>query len=185
MSKCIRLSHRPEPSAVKPCSPRGGQWIGHSRTTWSTACSSAPHSQAAEAMPHLYKQEWKRNPSAEAVKSDSGSSWEGHSGEWVPVSVMKMRSLVGLSAHSAFHWWSVQLAPHMLCCQMNWWVVVRRVQMDVSIWDAVLLHSMDGWTLSGAGVQAPWHGVLEIVRLLCDEAQQVGCLRGLKGCQLV
>jgi len=28
--------------------------------TWSTVCSSAPHAQAAEAIPHLYKQEWKR-----------------------------------------------------------------------------------------------------------------------------
>jgi len=39
--------------------------------------------------------------------------------------------------------------------------------------------------LSGAGVLALWHGVLEIVWLLCDEAQQVGCLRGLEGCLLV
>jgi len=41
---------------------------------------------------------------AEAVKPDPGSSWESHSGGWVPVSGMKMRSLVGLSVHSAFHW---------------------------------------------------------------------------------
>jgi len=49
----IRLSHRPEPSGR---AARGeGRWIGHWRTTWSTACS-APHSQAAEeAIPHLYK----------------------------------------------------------------------------------------------------------------------------------
>jgi len=40
---------------------------------------------------------------AEAVKPDPGSSWEGHSGGWVPVSGMKMRRRVGLSAHSAFH----------------------------------------------------------------------------------
>ena len=40
---------------------------------------------------------------AEAVKPDRGSSWEGHSGG-VPVSVINMRSLVGLSVHSAFHW---------------------------------------------------------------------------------
>ena len=31
-------------------------------TTWSMVCSSAPHSQATEeAIPHLYKQEWKRS----------------------------------------------------------------------------------------------------------------------------
>ena len=46
---------------VRPCSPWGGRWIGHWRTTWSTVCLSAPHSQAAEeAIPHLYKQERKR-----------------------------------------------------------------------------------------------------------------------------
>ena len=41
---------------------------------------------------------------AEAVKPDPGSSWEGHSWGWVPVSGVKMRSLVGLSVHSASHW---------------------------------------------------------------------------------
>ena len=40
----------------------------------------------------------------DAVEPDPGSSWEGHSGGWVPVSGMNMRSLVGLSAQSAFHW---------------------------------------------------------------------------------
>jgi len=46
---------------VRPCSPRGGRWIGHWRTAWSTAYSSAPHSQAAEeAIPHLYNKERKR-----------------------------------------------------------------------------------------------------------------------------
>jgi len=68
-------------------------------------------------------------------------------------------------------------APHVCCCcQKNWWFAVRRVQMGVSIWGAVQLHPVDGWALSRAGVQAPWHGVLEIVWLLCDEAQQVRCL---------
>ena len=38
----------------------------------------------------------------EAVKPVPGS-WVGHSERWVPVSEMKMRSLVGLSAHSTFH----------------------------------------------------------------------------------
>jgi len=34
----------------------------------------------------------------------------------------------------------------------------------------------------GVSADAPWHGGLEIVWLHCDEAQQVGCLRGLEGC---
>jgi len=59
------------------------------------------------------------------------------------------------------------------------------LQTGVSIWGAVQQHSMDGWALSGADVQVPWHGVLEIVWLHCDDAQQVGCLRGLEGCPLV
>ena len=40
---------------------------------------------------------------AEAVKTDPGFSREGHSWGGVPVSGIKMQSLVGLSAHSAFH----------------------------------------------------------------------------------
>jgi len=40
---------------------------------------------------------------AEVVKLVPGSSWESHSGGWVPVSGIKVHSLVGLSVHSAFH----------------------------------------------------------------------------------
>jgi len=61
-------------------------------------------------------QEWaeKSDTGAEAVKPDSGFSWDGHSGGWMPVSGMKVRSLVGLSAHPALHWWSAQCAARML-----------------------------------------------------------------------
>ena len=68
------------------------------------------------------------------------------------------------------------IEPHFCsCCQMNWWVVVRRAQMGVSIWDAVHSHSMDSelWVEQ----MAPWHGVLDTMWLLCDEAQQVGYRR--------
>ena len=98
-----------------------------------------------------------------------------------------MRSLLELSAHSAFHWWSAHCAARTVyCCyQMNWWAVERQVQMHVSIWGAVHLHSMDRRGPNGAGVQAPWHGVLETVWLHGDEIQQVGCLRGLEDFSLV
>jgi len=43
-------------------------------------------------------------------------------------------------------------APHVCCCQMNWWDVVWRVQMGVLIWSVVHLHSMERWALSGADV---------------------------------
>jgi len=52
--------------------------------------------------------------SVEAVKSDPGSSWEIILGVCVPVSGIKVRSLVGLSAHSTFHWWSAHCAAHIL-----------------------------------------------------------------------
>ena len=54
----------------------------------------------------------------EAVKPDPGSSWEDHSGGWVPVSVMKMRSLVGLSTPHSIG--NPPTAPHVrCCCQIN------------------------------------------------------------------
>ena len=41
----------------------------------------------------------------EAIEQDPSCSWDNHSGGVLaPVSGMKMRSIVGLSAHSAFHW---------------------------------------------------------------------------------
>jgi len=45
---------------VRSSSPLGGQWVGHSRTTWSTVCSTL-HSQAAErSISHLCKHGRKR-----------------------------------------------------------------------------------------------------------------------------
>jgi len=86
------------------------------KTTWSTVCSSAPHSQAAEeAIPYLYKHEWKR-----PIVVRRRLSWTQAllrriaSVGWVSVLVMKIRSLVGLSAHSMFYWWSTQCAARML-----------------------------------------------------------------------
>ena len=54
------------------------------------------------------------NTGAEAVKPDPGSSWEGHSGGWLPVSGMKMRMRMGLPAHSTFHWWFAHCTARML-----------------------------------------------------------------------
>jgi len=98
------------------------------------------------------------NSCAEAVKPDPRSSWETH--------------LLGRGWKCGVLWDCLPTphsisdpttAPHVCCCQMNWWDVVQRVQMGVLIWGVVRLHSMDGWALSGADVQAPCHGVLETV----------------------
>jgi len=101
----------------------------------STVCSSAPHSQAAEeAIPHLYKQERKRpTPVRRRLSRTQALLGRVIPGAWVLVSGMKMRSLVGLSSHSTFHWWSAHCAARMLLLSMNWWAVVRRVKMGISI----------------------------------------------------
>jgi len=101
---------------VRPCSPWGGRWIGHWGTTWSTVCSSAPQSQAVEeALPHLYKQERKR-PAPVQRRLSSTQALLGRiiPRVCVPVTGIKMRSLAGLSAHSAFHWWSAHCAARVL-----------------------------------------------------------------------
>ena len=109
---CLIVQNRQSVQSV------GGRWIGHWRTTWSTVCS-APHSQAAEeAITHLYKQE-RKGPTPVQRRL-----WRTHAvlervipGGWVPVSGMKVRSLVRLSNHSAFHWWSAQRAARTSCAK--------------------------------------------------------------------
>ena len=101
---------------VRPCSPWGGRWIGHWRTTWSTVCLSAPHSQVAEEdIPHLYKQGRKRpTPVRRWLSWTTPVHRTTIPGRWVPVSRMNVRSLVKFSNYSAFHRWSTQSAACML-----------------------------------------------------------------------
>ena len=132
------------------------------------------------AVPHFSKPEGKRSTPVRRTLSRT------HAVLWVLTSGMKVRSLVVLFNQSRIKFGDPPRKSHFCCCgQMNWCVVARRARMGVSIWDAVHSQSVDRWVLSGADVKAPWHGVLEAVWLLCDEAQQVGCLRGLEGCPLV
>jgi len=81
---------------VRSCSPWGGRWIGHWRTTWSTCFYSAPHTQAAEvATTHLYRQESKRpTPVRRRFSRTQALLGRVIPEEWVPVSGMKMWSLV-------------------------------------------------------------------------------------------
>ena len=131
------------PRTVRSSGPWGGRWIGHWRPTWSTVCFSEPHSQVAEeVIPHLYKQEQKR-PTPVRRRLSRSQSLLGRVIPGVSVVVgMKIRNLVGLSAHSAFHGWSAQSAACKLlllseelmsCCaagtngwldtQEDWWVI--------------------------------------------------------------
>jgi len=72
----------------------------------------------------------------EAVTPDPRSSWGVTLGKWALGSRIKVRNLVGLSIHSAFHWRSTQRATRMLllsyelisCCaaDTNWCLDLRR-----------------------------------------------------------
>ena len=64
-------------------------------------------------------------------------------GGCVPVSGMNVRSLVGLSAHSAFHRWSAQCAARMLLLSNEMMSCCAAGKNGVSIWDAVHSHSVD------------------------------------------
>ena len=134
-----------------------------------------------EAIPYLYKHERKRPTPVRRQLS------------WTQALLGRVTLGVACRHREVLWGWLPSLhsigdppnASHVCCyCQRNWWVV-RWVQMGVSIWGAMHLHSMDRWALSGAGVQAPWHGMLETVWLQCDKPQQVDSLQGLEGCQLV
>ena len=53
------------------------------------------------------------NTGAEAVKPDQRCSWRAIPGDWVPMSGMKIWSLIVLSYCSSFHLWYVEV-PHLL-----------------------------------------------------------------------
>ena len=148
---------------------------------------SAPHSQATEeTIPRLYKQERKRPTLVRRRLRRTQAHLRGsfrECGWWCRG--WKCGALWGCpsTTHSIGN---PPTASNVCCfCQMNWWGVVQRVQMVVSIWGAVRPHSMNGWVPTGEDAQATWHGVLETLWLHCEEAQQVGCLRVLEGCPLV
>ena len=104
-------------------------------------------------MPHLRKQERKRTtPVRWQLSRTHAILGRAIPRGCVPMSGIKVRSLAVLSNNSAFHRWSAQIGALLLSSDER--RVVRRVQMGVSIWDAVHSHPVNGWELSGANVQA-------------------------------
>jgi len=65
---------------------------------------ATPTGRRGDHTPFVQAGEETSDTGTEALERDPGSSWEGHFGVCVPVSGMKMRRLVRLSAHSPFHW---------------------------------------------------------------------------------
>ena len=115
-SAAIRLSHRPEPSGRVVC---GGamDWAVEDDMV-DCLFRAILTGRRGDHTPFLQAGAETSDTGAEAVEPDPGSSWEGHSRGGVPVSGIEVQSLVGLSAHSAFHWWSAH-------CAATYVVVVR------------------------------------------------------------
>ena len=101
---------------VTLCTQYGGRWMGQRRTTWSTVCSSAPHSQAAEGtIPRLFRKAQKRpTPMWRRLIRAKVGFGKAIPGAWATQTEMKVRSLVVLSNPFAFRRWSAQSAPRML-----------------------------------------------------------------------
>jgi len=83
---------------VRPCASRGDRWIGHWRTTWSTICSSTPHSQAPEGPnANCVSEAETSDTGAGTVKPNQRGSRKGHSGRvgaGIGDESMKSRSVV-------------------------------------------------------------------------------------------
>ena len=116
-------------------------------------------------MPLLCKQEGKRQTSVQRRLRRTHAVFGTTIPEgWVPMSGMKVRSLVVLSNHSALYRWSVQSAALLLsdelmnCCApgTNGYLDLRR---------RVHSPAVDRWSLSEAGTRAPWHGLLQTMWL--------------------
>ena len=105
-------------------------------------------------IPHLHKQERKR-PTPVRLRRTQALLGRVIPGGWVLVTGIKMRSLVGLSPRSAFHWWSAHCAAGMLLLSEKLMSCCALGTNGAASWGAVHLHSMVGWALSGTGVQAP------------------------------
>jgi len=101
-------------------------------------------------------------------------------GVCVVVSGMKMRSLVGLSAHSAFHWWSVHCAARMLLSEklMSCGAAGTNGCLDLRC-HAYGRVSAELSRCSGSMVWRPGNSVTPVQR-----SSVVGRLRGLEGCPL-
>jgi len=112
----IRLSHRPEPSGRVVHVMVDGLDIGgqHGRRF-----VFLRHTNRRQRRPYpiCARRSWNVRHQYGGGYADPHRSWEGHSnGGRMPVSGMKVRSLVGLSAHSAFRWCSAHYAPHPVVC---------------------------------------------------------------------
>ena len=125
-----------------------GRWIGRWRTTWSTVCSFAPHSQAAEeVMPYLYNQVWRRLSWTQALLGRVMLGGRCQCWRW------KYEVLWDCLCPLSIPLVIRATAPDVCHCQIKWWDVVQQVQMGISIWGIMHLHLMGGWALSGADIQ--------------------------------
>jgi len=120
---------------------------------------------------------------AEAVKPDPHCSWESHSRRVVPVSGLKVQSLVVFSTtpHSIG---DPRRAHHFCCCRHD--ELMGCAASTNGCLDLRRRPFAPGRQVSAEWSRCPgsmsWHTG---DGLHCDEAHRVGCLRGWEGCPLV
>jgi len=95
---------------VRPWTPLGARWIGHTDITWSAVCSSAPHSHSGVgARPHLCIHERKRpTPVLKRFSLTQASLGKSSPEGSDPAVGRKAWSLESDSRYSFFHIWFVQ-----------------------------------------------------------------------------
>jgi len=124
----IRLFHRPEPPGHAVHGEVDGLDIGRR------------HGRRFVLQRHTHRPQRRPYPICTSrsggVMPDPGSSWECHS-VCVCIRCLELMCRVLCSCPPT--------APHICCCQIDWWVAVQQVQMGVSVWGAVQQHSMDRW----------------------------------------
>ena len=112
----VLSQHRVSSSkTVRPRAPCGARCIGHAVSTWSAACSEAPHSQFGEgARPHLCMDEWNRpTPVRGPLSLTQAARGKPIPIGLAPVPGTKTRSLEAPSQYSVFHLWFVHSEARM------------------------------------------------------------------------
>jgi len=139
----IQLSHRPAPSGRADHEEVDGVDVMDNMVDGLFFCATLTDRRGGHT-PFVQTGVETSDTGAGAVETDPSSSWKGHSdgGGW-QCRGWKCGVLWGCSPTPHSTGDPPTMSPHVCCCyQINWWDVVRRVQMSVSIWAFIDWHNL-------------------------------------------